>query len=48
LGSTPSTLKLAAGDHKIKLEKSGFKTWERTLTVAAGATATVNPTLDKE
>jgi hypothetical protein len=48
MGSTPSTLKLAAGDHKIKLEKSGFKTWERTLTVSAGATATVNPTLDKE
>jgi hypothetical protein len=48
MGSTPSMLKLAAGDHKIKLEKSGFKTWERTLTVAAGATATVNPTLDKE
>jgi len=48
MGSTPSTLKLAAGDHKIKLEKSGFKTWERTLTVSVGATATVNPTLDKE
>jgi PEGA domain-containing protein len=48
MGSTPSTLKLAPGDHKIKLEKSGFKVWEKTLTVNAGATATVNPTLDKE
>ena len=48
MGDTPSTLKLAAGDHKVKLEKSGFKTWERTLTVGAGATATVNATLDKE
>src|SRR5215472_5490773 len=48
MGSTPSTLKLAAGDHKIKLEKSGFRTWERTLTVSSGATATVNPTLGKE
>jgi hypothetical protein len=48
VGSTPSTLKLAVGDHKIKLEKSGFKTWERTLTVSAGASATVNPTLQKE
>jgi hypothetical protein len=47
VGSTPSTLKLPAGDHKIKLEKSGFKTWERTLSVSAGASATVNPTLDK-
>jgi PEGA domain-containing protein len=48
VGSTPSILKLTTGDHKIKLEKSGFRTWERTLTVTAGATATVNPTLDKE
>lgn len=48
MGSTPSTLKLAAGDHKVKLEKSGFKTWERTLTVGAGATPMVNATLDKE
>lgn len=48
MGSTPSTVKLAPGDHKIKLEKSGFKVWERTLTVNAGTTATVNPTLDKE
>src|SRR6516162_8007138 len=48
VGSTPSTLKLPAGDHKIKLEKSGFKTWERTLSVSAGASATVNPTLEKQ
>lgn len=48
MGSTPSTLKLAAGDHKIKLERPGFKSWERTLTMGAGATATVNATLDKE
>jgi len=48
MGDTPSTLKLAAGDHKIKLEKPGFKTWERTMTVGAGAAATVNATLDKD
>jgi hypothetical protein len=47
MGSTPSSLRLTAGDHKIKLEKSGFKTWERTLTVGAGATTTVDPTLEK-
>lgn len=47
MGSTPSTLKLTAGDHKVKLEKAGFKIWERTLTVNAGATATVNAALDK-
>ena len=48
MGNTPSSVRLAAGDHKIKLEKSGFKTWERTLTVGAGATATVAPTLEKQ
>jgi hypothetical protein len=47
MGSTPSSLRLAVGAHKIKLEKSGFKTWERTLTVGAGETATVAPTLEK-
>jgi PEGA domain-containing protein len=48
MGTTPSVLRLSAGDHKIKLEKSGFKSWERTLTVGASTTTTVNPTLDKE
>jgi len=48
MGSSPSSLRLAAGDHKIKLAKPGFKTWERTMTVSAGATATVDATLEKE
>jgi len=48
MGSTPSTLKLAPGDHKIKLEKSGFKIWERTLSVSPGGSANINGTLDKE
>jgi len=48
MGSTPSSLRLAVGDHKIRLGKPGFKTWERTMTVSAGATATVNATLEKQ
>jgi hypothetical protein len=48
MGSTPSSLRLAVGDHKIRLGKSGFKTWERTMTVSAGATATVDATLEKQ
>jgi hypothetical protein len=48
MGSTPSSLRLTVGDHKIKLGKSGFKTWERTMTVSAGETATVNVTLEKQ
>jgi PEGA domain len=46
VGSTPSTLRLATGDHRIKLEKAGFKPWEKTLTVTAGASATVNASLE--
>ncbi len=48
MGSTPSSLRLPVGDHKIRLGKSGFKTWERTMSVSAGATATVNATLEKQ
>jgi len=48
MGSTPATLELASGDHKIKLEKSGFKSWERTLTVSAGGSATLDATLEKQ
>jgi hypothetical protein len=34
MGSTPSSLRLAVGDHKIKLGKPGFKPWERPMTVS--------------
>jgi hypothetical protein len=47
MGSTPSGLRLSSGDHKVKLEKSGFKPWERTLTVTSGASAAVEATLEK-
>jgi len=46
VGNTPSELKLPPGDHKIKVEKSGFKPWERTLTVVAGATITLDAKLE--
>ena len=48
MGSTPSALRLSAGDHSIKLEKPGFKTWETTLTVSSGGTAMVNATLETQ
>lgn len=47
VGSTPSTVKLAAGDHAITVEKSGFKTWQRTMTVSSGGEITINATLEK-
>ena len=41
-GSTPATLKLGAGDHHVRLEKSGFKSWEKTLTLDAGENTKIN------
>ena len=46
VGSTPSTVKLTAGDHAISVSKSGFKTWERSISVSPGGSVTVNATLE--
>jgi len=48
MGSTPSMLRIPPGDHKVKIEKSGFKPWEKILTVTAGAAASVNATLEAQ
>ena len=48
VGDTPSTLRLPPGDHKIRIEKPGFKTWEKILSVSNGGTATVNVTLETQ
>jgi hypothetical protein len=47
VGSTPSTVRLPPGDHTVALEKSGYKTWQRTMTVGAGASITIGPMLEK-
>jgi hypothetical protein len=47
VGNTPSTLKLAPGDHTIAVESSGFKSWQRTMTLSAGSDVTVSATLEK-
>jgi hypothetical protein len=47
-GSTPATLHLGAGDHTIRLEKQGFKPWEKTLTVNSGENTTVNASLEQQ
>jgi hypothetical protein len=36
VGSTPSTLGVAAGPHQISVRKAGFMPWERTITVSSG------------
>jgi hypothetical protein len=47
VGNTPSTARLVPGDHKVSIEKAGFKAWERTITLGPGATVTICPTLEQ-
>lgn len=47
-GSTPATLHLAAGDHTIRLEKQGFRAWEKRLTVNSGENTTINASLEQQ
>jgi hypothetical protein len=47
VGNTPSTDDLAAGDHTVKVSKSGFKAWERKLK-ANGGNVNINADLEAE
>jgi hypothetical protein len=47
MGSTPSTLRLAPGDHTILIEKPGHKAWQRTMTVNPGGIVTIDAALAK-
>ena len=47
VGSTPSIVQLAPGEHKIAIEKAGFRPWERTITVTGGSNLNMNATLEK-
>jgi hypothetical protein len=47
VGSTTSTLRLAPGDHTILIEKAGFKSWQRTISVTANGNVTVDATLER-
>lgn len=47
LGTTPSSLRLASGDHSVTIEKSGFKAWQRIMTVGIGGDVSLDVTLDK-
>lgn len=46
VGSTPSTLTLMAGDHSIRIEKSGFKLWTRAMTVSSAGSVNIDATLE--
>ena len=47
VGNTPSTVGVSAGQHKLSVKKSGFKPWERSITVSTGQ-VNVNATLETE
>jgi hypothetical protein len=47
VGSTPSTLRLEPGEHGVSVEKSGFKPWQRKVTLTAGSSPTISATLEK-
>jgi hypothetical protein len=47
VGSTPSTLNLSPGDHTILITKSGFKGWQRTISVTSGGSVSVNANLEE-
>ncbi len=46
VGSTPSTLRLVPGEHAVRVEKSGYKAWQRTLGISAGGSVSINPALE--
>jgi len=47
VGNTPSSLRLTPGDHTILIEKSGMKSWQRTMTVSAGGNVTIDAKLEQ-
>ena len=47
VGTTPSTIQLKPGDHTVLIEKTGFRSWQKTISVTAGSSATLSATLDK-
>jgi len=47
VGNTPSTLRLAPGDHTILVEKAGMKSRQRKMAVNAGSTVTIDAKLEQ-
>jgi hypothetical protein len=47
VGNTPSTVELEAGDHVVKVSKSGYKAWERKMK-ANGGNVNISAELEAE
>ena len=48
IGNAPATLKLAPGQHTIRVAQSGYKEWSREVAVQAGSDAHLSASLDKK
>jgi hypothetical protein len=49
VGTTPSReLELPAGEIRVRIEKAGFRPWERAVTVLEGNVVSVGPELEKD
>jgi hypothetical protein len=47
LGNTPSTVQLPQGDCQVSIQKPGYVTWRRTVTITPGGIVTLNAALEK-
>ena len=47
-GATPSVIRLAPGDHAIRVNRAGFKPWERTITLTPGGSQFITATLEPQ
>jgi hypothetical protein len=47
VGSTPSELEAAEGDHTITVKKAGYKNWERKMKISSGTSVNLNAELEK-
>ncbi len=47
VGSTPSDVETAEGDHTIVVRKTGFKDWERKVKVSSGSSVNLTAELEK-
>ena len=47
VGTTPSSVQIQPGERTITIEKVGFKSWLKTMSVTAGGSVSLDATLDK-
>jgi hypothetical protein len=47
MGSTPSEVQVAEGEHSIVIKKAGFKNWERKLKTSGGSSVRLGAELER-